>query len=264
MSRYGYKKGFDFGDFEITKREIIASISIAAVMLLIGVMISGKISEWQMDKNEIYNKAIHVESTDLFQHGMNTNIGNAFVYGDLKAVDTVTYPEIGGEYIYVSKVEERYEKHTRLVTKKDSHGKNYTVEETYYQWDTERKDSKHAEEISFCDVTLPYSKIDLPYATLVETIDGDKVWSWKSGEYVKVRFLYYGTGTEFIGTIFTDLRDKTISDNTPFYNNMSIDETVKHLESGGGLIQFFFWIGWIIVTGLLVYGFFYLDNRWLE
>ena len=29
---------------------------------------------------------------------MRTNVGNAFVYGDLKAVDTVTYPEIGGEY----------------------------------------------------------------------------------------------------------------------------------------------------------------------
>lgn len=27
------KKGFDFGDFEITKREILASISIIAVMI---------------------------------------------------------------------------------------------------------------------------------------------------------------------------------------------------------------------------------------
>lgn len=29
-------RGFDFGDFEITKREILASISIIATMLLIG------------------------------------------------------------------------------------------------------------------------------------------------------------------------------------------------------------------------------------
>lgn len=29
-------RGFDFGDFEITKREILASISIIAMMLLIG------------------------------------------------------------------------------------------------------------------------------------------------------------------------------------------------------------------------------------
>ena len=102
MSIYGYSKnGFDFGDFEITKREILASISIVAVMIMIGVLISGKISEHQMDENEVYNKAVKIESTDLFQYGMDTNIGNAFVYGDLEAVDTVTYPEIGGKYMYV-------------------------------------------------------------------------------------------------------------------------------------------------------------------
>ena len=109
MNRYGYSKnGFDFGDFEITKREILASISIIAVMILIGVLISGKISEHQMDVNEVYNKAVKIESTDLFQYGMDTNIGNAFVYGDLEAVDTVTYPEIGGKYMYVEKVKERH------------------------------------------------------------------------------------------------------------------------------------------------------------
>ena len=43
--------GFDFGDFEITKREILASISIIAVLLLIGFIISGKISDHAMDKN---------------------------------------------------------------------------------------------------------------------------------------------------------------------------------------------------------------------
>lgn len=41
---------FDFGDFEITYREILASISIIAVMLLIGFVISGKISQIQDDK----------------------------------------------------------------------------------------------------------------------------------------------------------------------------------------------------------------------
>ena len=39
-------RGFDFGDFEITKREILASISIIAMMLLIGFVISGRISNY--------------------------------------------------------------------------------------------------------------------------------------------------------------------------------------------------------------------------
>lgn len=105
---------FDSGDFEITYREILASISIIAVMLLIGFVISGKISQIQDDKNAKYNKAVKIESTDLFQYGMNTNVGNAFVYGELKAVDTVTYPEIGGEYMYVEKIEEHYNRHWHM------------------------------------------------------------------------------------------------------------------------------------------------------
>lgn len=128
--RYG-RKGFDFSNFEITKREILASISIIAVMILFGILISSKISEYQMDKNEIYNKAVKIESQEMFQYGMDTNVGNAFVYGDLKAVDTVTYPEIGGEYIYVEKVKEKYTRHTREV--EHSNGKTtwYTTE-TYW------------------------------------------------------------------------------------------------------------------------------------
>ena len=96
-------RGFDFGDFEITKREILASISIIAVMLLIGFVISGKISNYILDRNEKYNKANKIESSDLFEYGMRTNVGYAFVYGDLKAVDTVSYPEINGEYMYIEK-----------------------------------------------------------------------------------------------------------------------------------------------------------------
>lgn len=80
-------RGFDFGDFEITKREILASISIIAMMLLIGFVISGRISNYILDRNEKYNKAIKIESSDLFEYGMRTNVGYAFVYGDLKAVD---------------------------------------------------------------------------------------------------------------------------------------------------------------------------------
>src|SRR5699024_9745301 len=98
---------------EITKREIIASIAIVAIMFVIGFFISDKITDYENDKNAEYQKAIHIEDSELFQYGMDTNIGNAFVYGDLEAVDTVTYPEIGGEYMLVEKVKEKYTMHTR-------------------------------------------------------------------------------------------------------------------------------------------------------
>ena len=256
MSRYSYRrKGFDFGDFEITKREILASISIIAVMILIGVLISSKISEHQMDKNEIYNKAVKIENADLFQYGMDTNVGNAFVYGNLKAVDTVTYPEIDGEYMYVEKVKEKYTMHTRTVTKyKTVNGKrkSYTTTETYWTWDRVGSEDKKCNEVTFCGITFNVSKFDIPSSHHIDTI--------KESSYI--RYKYYGVETEFTGTIFTDLIDKTILDSTNFYNGMNIEETVEYLQSGGG--EIIFWIFWILLTGGCVFGFFYIDNKWLE
>ena len=248
--KYG-KKGFDFGEFEITKREILASISIIAVMILIGILISGKISEYQMDKNEKYNKAVKIENQEMFQYGMDTNVGNAFVYGDLEAVDTVTYPEIGGEYMYVEKVKEKYTMHTRQVA--HSNGKTtYYTTEVYWTWDTVGSEDIECKEVSFCGVVFPSNKINVPGTDYIDTV-------MESGY---VRYKYYGVGTKYTGTVFTNLRDETISDNSRFYNNLTIDQTMNHLESGAGVIAF--WIGWVILIILVVFGFYYLDNRWLD
>ena len=254
---YGRRReqGIDCGDFVITKREIIASISIIAIMILIGVLISGKISEHQMDKNEVYNKAVKIENTDLFQHGMETNIGNAFVYGDLKAEDTVTFSEIGGEYMYVEKIKEKYTKHTRVVTKtRTVNGKTetYTETETYWSWDTIDSEEKKCKQVSFCGIIFNSDKFDLPGTDYIETI--------KESYYI--RYKYYGVGTEFTGTIYTQLKDNSISDNTKFYKDMSIEKTVEYLQSDGGTIVF--WVIWIILICFCVYGFYYVDNRWLE
>lgn len=204
-----------------------------------------------MDKNEIYNKAVKIESQEMFQYGMDTNVGNAFVYGDLKAVDTVTYPEIGGEYMYVEKVKERYTRHTRKV--RHSNGKTtwYTIE-TYWTWDRVGSEDIKSKEISFCDIVFSSSKIELPGTNYIDTIK----------ESSHIRYKYYGVGTKYTGTIFTDLRDKTISDNNNFYNNSTIDETIEYLESSVGTV--IFWIFWVILIGLAVFGFYYLDNRWLD
>ncbi len=244
-------RGWNFGNFEITKREIIASISIIAVMFLIGVLISSKISDWQINQNDKYNKAVKIQSTDLFQYGMKTNIGNAFVYGDLKAVDTVTYPEIGGKYICVKKVKEKYTMHTRRVAHKSGKSTYYTTE-TYWTWDYAGEESKTAKKINFCGIDFKSNKIVLPDDEYIDTVK----------ESSHIRYKYYGVGTKYTGTIFTALKNKTISDKSAFYNNKDISETVEQLESDMPLILFR--IGWILLTGLAVFGFYYLDNDWLE
>lgn len=251
MRKIGKFRSFDFGDFEITKREILASISIIAVMLLIGVLIASKISEYQMDKNEIYNKALKIESQDLFQYGMETNAGNAFVYGDLLAVDTVSYPELAGKYMYIKKVKEKYTEHTRQV--RHSNGKTtwYTTE-TYWTWDYVSSERKKCQSITFCGVLLDSSKIRLPDTEYIDTLY----------ESSSVRYVYRGVGSKFTGTIFAQLKNGTIPDQSPFYQNRTINETVDYLESGVGIIVF--WIIWIFLIIACVFGFYYLENAWLE
>lgn len=247
---------------EITKREIIISVAIAAVMLIVGFLISGKITDMQNDKNAEYQKAVHIEDSELFQYGMDTNVGNAFVYGDLQAVDTVTFDEIGGEYLHVEKIEERYERHEREVTETDSEGKKHTKIEVYYEWETEDRESKHSENIMFCGIEFPYDKIPYSLDNHIKTIKSDREYSWKSGEYVKVRFKYYGTPAKHTGTIYTRLSDGTISDSSQFFKDYTIEQALDSCTSG--IWNIVFWIVWIILILFCVGGFCELDNWWLE
>lgn len=236
---------------EVTKREIIISIAVAAIMLIIGFSISGKIIDAQNDKNAEYQKAVHIEDSELFQYGMDTNVGNAFVYGDLKAVDVVTFDEIGGEYLYVEKVKEKHTLHTRTYTVKV--GKTTTVRtETYWTWDEVSRENKQSLEIMFCGVVLPSIKVEIPDTEYIDTIK----------ESSEIRYKYYGTPIKHTGTVYTKLSDGTILDNSRFFKDYTIEQALYSCTSGVGNVMF--WALWIVLTVGAVVGFCYLDNRWLE
>ena len=240
-------KSIKFDSFEITVREIIASIVIIFVMLLVGVTINNKMQESRLDRNEIYNKAIKIETSELFQYGMRTNVGSAFVSGTLEAVDPVSYPEIEGEYLYLEKVKERYTMHTRQVAHtRTVNGKTstYYTTETYWTWDRVGAESIHSEQILFNKVIFDYGKIECPAAFYIDTI--------RESSYI--RYKYYGTGVEHTGTIFTTLKDGSITDQTRFYEDKTIEETYNDLLSKDWRIVF--WIFWIPLTGGLVFAFY--------
>lgn len=246
----------DFGDFSISKREILISIAIIAVMVVFGLLIHGSIEDSVMLKHQEYNLALQIDNNpDMFEYGMSTNIGNAFVYGTLRCLDPVTYEEIGGEYSYVEKVKERYTKHTRTVTKTrtlpNGDTQTYTEEEEYWTWDKIDSWSKTSTKISFLDVEFAYGTINFPGSVHIETIK----------ESSKIRYKYYGAPIESTGTLYANLSNNTIND-ASFHRGMSIEETHKYYTSGGELVLF--WVGWILLTGFLVFGFVYIDNHWLE
>ena len=240
---------------EIKKREVIASVVIISFMLILGFTINEKIQLNLLESYQIYDTAAQIDSKELFEYGMKTNLGYAFVYGNLETLDPVSYSEVSGEYSYIEKEEQEYREHSRTVTKTytDSEGRTQTkVEiEYYWTWDTMRTESKSATKISFLGVEFAYEKIPFPSSHQIEIIDTG---------YHK-RNVYYATDTSFQGTLFTSLKENTIND-TKFYQNRTIVETIEHLETGSEIVAF--WILWIFLTIGLVIGFYYLENRWLD
>lgn len=240
---------------EIKKREVIASVVIVALMFIIGFAIDEKIRLSLLENYQTYDTAAQIDDKELFEYGMETNVGYAFVYGELKTLDPVSYPEVEGEYSYIKKEEQKYRKHYKYVEEeyRDSKGKKHTRKKKkyYWTWDTMKTESKTATKISFLDVEFAYEKIPFPGSHQIEIV--------KTG-YHK-RNVYYGTDTNFQGTIFTSLKENTIHE-TKFYQNQTISESIENLETGFEII--IFRIFWILLTVVLVIGFCYLDNKWLD
>lgn len=248
---------YAFG-INITLREILASVTIISFMLLAGFLISDKINNSIQDKNEEYQKAVKLNTSQEFQYALRTDVGNAFCYGNLSAIDTVTYPEIDGEYMYVSKTREEYRMHTREVTKTrtgpDGKTETYTETEIYYSWDAISSERLHSNELSFNDVIFPYAKFDVPSSHYITTI-----YKWSD-----VRYVYYGTDTDFTGTLYTKISDHTIADQSRFFQDKTPDETLESLISSSCAALIFFWLFWIALTAGIVFFFCSRENAWLE
>ena len=252
-------KKFDLGDIEVTSREIIVSIAIIAAFLIGGFLISGRIQDSIDDTNMKYNTAVKIDCSDsneLFVYGMRTNIGNTFIYGELIAVDPVSYPDIDGEYMEVKKTKEKYTRHTRQVAHTrtvNGRTQTYYTTEVYYSWDYAGSESKKCAKVRFCDVEFSSDRINLPPLEHIDT-----------QTFGNIRYVYEGSKTEYIGTLFSDLREDTISEGSDFLANMTIDEAVEHYKQTGVVKQVLFWFIWTVICGACIYGFYSLENRWLE
>lgn len=243
-------------DFEITKREVLFSVIIFFVMLIIGVVSNSALTDHFIQKNDMYGKALKINAEEsLFKQAMQTNFGNAFVYGDLSADTPVSYDDVKGEYTYIRQETERYTRHTRVVTYTTGSGKTrqtHTRTEVYWTWDNIGNDSKHTQSITFLGESFSYDRFDFS-SHHIDTV---------SAGY-HLRHVYYGVSSKMKGTIFTKLKDGTISENSKF-NERALKDTVDSYMIDINTINIIFWIVWFIVTALIIFAFYYIDNRWLE
>ena len=222
------------------KKLIGGTITFIALTFL-GLSISSRIEEKQEMKKEQYENAARIETTEEFAKAIKDGIGYAFIYGELAAVDPITYPEIEGEYLEIKKEKERYVKHVDTIIDKDSDG-NVTGchTETTYSWETENVERKKCKKATLLGVTIQTSSIELTQKSYITTIDESR----------NLRYRYYGIENRLKGTLYTKLANNSLEE-AKFYENKDIGQTVECLEDGTAVI--IFWILWIVLGAACVY-----------
>lgn len=247
----------EIGNITITKREVLVCVAITLILTGLGFIISTKIQNAISEKNELYFKALKINNDEeKFRYAIRTNMGNAFVEGEVEAVNGVHLDEIENDYFYIKKVKEKYIKHTRQVEHTRTVGNEtevyYTTEE-YYTWDYAGKEEYHTEKFKFLNVEFYYGTINFHNTTYLTTIQIDS----------STRYKYYVIPFEFDGTLFTEIKDNTISNNC-FYYNQSIEEIIRGKEKDLYQANGIFWGLWVF--GILALNVIYVcfDNNYLE
>lgn len=259
---------------EITKHEILFSVVIVLAMLALGLFISNAITKSAIEQNEVLQKALKVDgNTEAFSYSLDTHVPNILAYGEAKADQTVSFPELTGTYSYICKHKERYTMHTRVVTTTDSEGHTHTHTEIYYSWDAISSTNYSADTVHYLGRQYNYSqlaperyRLTLDATTLTpEYVDcaswnylyesaWDK-WSYSVGD---IRYYYTYAPKEYNGSLHVQ------GTQLAFHYEETIEQVLKHSEASIKTSRIIFWALWILLTGGAVYGFYYIDNRWLE
>lgn len=247
----------NFGDFEITLREILVSIAITLVLIGLGFLISSGIENRINESNEKYYKALKINNNEeIFKYAIKTNVGYTLAQGKVQAIDGVSIDDIDGEYFYIKKEKEKYTKHTRQVEHTETIGNEtytyYTTEE-YWTWDYAGKEEFHTEKFKFLGAVFSYGTINFYNSSYKET---------KQIDYY-TRYKYYIIPFEIEGTLFTYINNNTINEND-FLVDGTIENIMNQKENESTDFKILFWILWIIFIGFVDFGYMYLDNNYLE
>lgn len=270
---------------KVKKREVIFSIIIICVSLVLGLIISNNVQDSMNRENQKYRLALRVDNDEAsFQHLLKTSAGDALVSGTIKAVDTVTNPEIKGEYFYIEKYIERYEVWYETETKVDSEGNSYTETVRKEGWRYYRNLTETANQYSFMGETFSTFNLELPYRSKLplneQTLTGNTMaadvlygWfyehsSWREWEG-DLRWCYYVVRPSFSGTALVNLNDGKMTNalnpqNNIAFEDISIENLLEKIDHRIDNFMVWFWIIWIIITAIIVFLFYVGENRWLD
>lgn len=229
----------------VTKREVILSCGVIALLLLIGLSISMAISNAQQVDISRYETSVKVnDNNELIQYALETKQTNICAYGMFDGGDGVTDDMIDGVYYAIERVYQHYTMHTRTVTT-TVNGKTSTRTEVYYTWDTQKRENQVSPNPSFMGTDLPVKVSNYSQFDTIKTDHNDRI-------------IFNVIPLQQYGLIHPHNID---ADEIPLsFQTMESYEDSLHSNAG----QIFFWIFFVAVIGGAVYYIFYSDWRWLN
>lgn len=266
----------------ISKRELLFSIGIIFVSLALGFFIFSAIQDSANKNMEKFYKALKIDNDpEALEYAMDTNAGNAMVYGQFNVADPVSNDELIGEFSVIEITYQQYREHVETVYEYDDKGNVIGSHlRYYYSWDYYDTDVKKSQEVSFLGKTFSTNLIPLPSLNRVwingETVqtlhanDGSYIyesgsaWNHRVGQ---IRYYYSVAPTSWEGTIMGYLGDSTIKPISGKQVEMwssKIDDVIAGEEIVFNRLPIIFWFFWILITGIGVAVFYIHENQWLE
>lgn len=249
-----HRRTYSVTVMEIKPREIAFSVAIVFAMLALGFLLGSKISDHITETNEEFTTATQITDDQQFQYALDTDFGNVIAYGKLVAEQPVSADDLDGKYAILTKITERYTRHTRVVTYTDSKGHTHSRTEIYWTWDRVKREEDSTETFSFMGVSFPEDKFSVSTHR-----QGSMIY-----DNSKLRHYYEVVDANMVGSICTQIKDHTIADSNRFYADAEPQAVIDLAVRQGNIAILLFWVLWIALTGGAVYGFCALENRWLD
>lgn len=255
FGRFSYELSSEFSP-RVTFREAVFSVFIVGVLVFFGFLIANAIEKSVHAKLLKYRQAVQIENNpEEFAYALKTDVGNAFVEGDFKTVDPISMEHLDGEYLFIERDVQKYQRHTRTVHYTDSKGRSRTRTEHYWSWDTVSSHSQIANRIIFSGVEFNAETFN--YCTIPRTRT-----VFKCGWLSNTRYVFYTIPKDFHGTVFGELYGNYIFGKPEVMYNRDMSKTYRYYTTSHAVG--IFWTFWIILIIAAVAGFYYIENSWLE
>ena len=265
----------------VTKREILISIILGCLSLCLGLAIDSWIVDWQTNAAEKYSKALKVNNDNsMFKYALETNVGDVIAYGKFVVEKGVTDSWLKNDYMYIEKVTEKYNRHTRTVCTGSGKSRSCRTE-TYYSWDKEDSEEKNVKKLNFSGVdfsfgdfsSYPKYKLQLSKENVVKKKQ-DKIKNNCIYEKIRTfgsnvgdkRYYYNVVNKSFYGTVFGKAKNsKLISESKKLdINSGNINDFIESNKNGFIIGRIFFWIIYIGLCGVGIYCYIAYENDYLE